>query len=132
MENYGPRRQAELYRHRAEQDLHDEQPQRDVGGSVGREPLPGPCSLSQPPRVRRERRHQPTHGRRRQPVPILDHRREVEWREQLAISEGAGVAAGPSRSGGSGGGAEGGGGGGEGRRGPGGGRGGSRHGGGGG
>src|SRR2546426_7595064 len=87
MEDHGPRRQAELYGHRAEQDLHDEQPHRDVGGSVGREPLPAPCSLSQPPRVRRERRHQPTHGRRRQPVPILDHRREVEWWEQLAIAE---------------------------------------------
>src|SRR2546430_8880771 len=48
---------------------------------------PAPCSLSQPPRVRRERRHQPTHGRRRQPVPILDHRREVEWREQPAMAE---------------------------------------------
>src|SRR2546422_4305596 len=109
MEDHGPRRQAELYGHRAEQDLHDEQPHRNVGGSVGRELLPAPCSLSQPPRVRRERRHQPTHGRRRQPVPILDHRREVEWREQLALSEGAGVPPRPPPTRGFGGGGRGGG-----------------------
>src|SRR2546429_7279112 len=56
---------------------------RDVGGSVGREPLPGPCSLSQPPRVRRERRHQPTHGRRRQPVRSEEHTSELQSRLHL-------------------------------------------------
>src|SRR6266550_3046304 len=39
------------------------------------------------------------HGGRRQPVPILDHRREVERREQLAIAERPVLAAAQSRSG---------------------------------
>ena len=87
MQDDGPRRQLELDRHRAEQDLHDEQAEREVGRPARNVPLPAPCSSSEPPGIRREGRHQDAHERGSQAMSVFDQRGQIERREQPAVAQ---------------------------------------------
>ncbi len=96
MQNYQRCSQTRLHRHRAEQDLNDQQPK----GGIGRTN----CSLLHDPRSLpsndSQRQHQHGDHRRHQPVTPLDHGGYVtEGRKEMAVTEWPVVAASHPRSG---------------------------------
>ena len=93
MQDDGPGRERELHRDRAEGDLERKQGERDVGGGGRAVRRSGGRLPTQAPRERGQRGDKERYGESGEPVAVLDQRREIERREQSAVTKGPVLAA---------------------------------------
>src|SRR5262245_11034282 len=101
MQNDRPRGELQLDRYRAEQHLHDEQPEGDITGPARNGPLPTPHSPAPPPPdTGSKRRPERRHDGGDEPVAPLDQRGNVSERwDQPAVAYRPLVAAAQPRAG---------------------------------